>query len=263
MKSTIYQPISIPGQDRDDDPGADGLDRNKNPVDMLLTLLEMLGLSMTDAIEAVVSRVGPPGVRGMLSNWTKLKHFNFSAPPTKVIEQVFIRAAFRCQQCGTQLRLSVDHKDRDGSNHADENLGLKCMPCNQGYTHIKTALTLAALHLFNTLGEFPSEKQILERAGLTDIGSYRLYVMTYLRLRFEANRREKKIGALLTEFRHLQRSPPIPAGMRKVEILLEMAMEMRAVHGESAFAKVLGRSPSPAELVESMADILLERKTVG
>ena len=259
MKSTIYQPIDILEQ-HGDQASADGVDRNRNPVEILLTLLEMLGLSMEDAIEAVVSRVGPPGVRGMLSNWTKLKHFNFSAPPTKVIEQVLIRAAFRCEHCGTQLRLSVDHKDRDGSNHADENLGLKCMPCNQGYTHIKTALTLAALDLFGERGKFPSEKQVLERAGLAEIGSYRLYVMTYLRLRFEANRREKKIRALLAEFHNLQRSLSQPDGIRKVDILLEMVVEMKAVHGESAFSKVLGRSHTPADLVESLANILLGRK---
>lgn len=231
-------------------------------VENLLVLLKKLGLSVDDAVEAVVSRVGPAGIEGMLSNWKKLRHFNFSAPQAKVVEEVFNRADFKCEECDTQLRLSIDHRDLDSTNHAKENLGIKCMPCNQGYEHIKTSLTLAALELFDELGKFPSEAEVLNRAGLEKIGSYRFYVMTYLRKRFEACEKETRIKKLVEDFRKVRNTKHSDKSTRLTDIFLELYSEAAKVHGDFNFQDVFDKNSSPMEHVECLATMALGRKHI-
>jgi hypothetical protein len=228
----------------------------------LISLLGKLGLSVDDAIEAVVSRVGPPGASGVLSNWKKLKHFNYSGPSSQVIENVFKQADFMCEKCGTQLRLSVDHMDRDATNHNELNLALKCMPCNQGFKHRKTALTLAAIELFDMLGAFPTKAQILERAGQKNIGSYRFYVMEYLRLRLEEDARTKNVSRLVGDFRKMDERRSSVDDMRKVDLVLEIALEAERAAGKDVIAQAFDRPRPLIEHVERLANLALGKDAV-
>jgi len=56
----------------------------------------------------------------------ELNFRNFGGNRNLVLE----RDGYQCVECGSVLRLSVDHINRDRSNNAMENLQTLCLPCH-------------------------------------------------------------------------------------------------------------------------------------
>jgi len=165
-----------------------------------LSLLEILGLDLQDAIDAVIFCVGPSGAAGRKSNWKRSPYFKHSAPSVKTFNSVYVRDGYRCSKCGTQLRLSVDHIDGDPTNHAEENLRILCGPCNQGYKYIKTQLTMAFLQFCTSYGRIPTVQEVLDAAGLESVRSYCQF-LDYLQARVLLHWEKQNIRSLAEQAR--------------------------------------------------------------
>lgn len=72
-------------------------------------LMDLLDVSETDAIRAILNLVSPPPPPATRQNWTRLSTFGHSAPMTQNLWQKLDESNFRCRQCGSQMRLSFNH----------------------------------------------------------------------------------------------------------------------------------------------------------
>jgi hypothetical protein len=125
--------------------------------------------------------------------------FGHSAPETATLRQLFDAADYRCTECGSQLRLGLDHVNSDGTDHSIGNLRVLCFSCNRAKgkgagenVHHGRRLTSAIIALYDELGQFPTNKQILERSGLTQVGRPELVAYLKKRLAEESHKRKEE-----------------------------------------------------------------------
>jgi len=139
--------------------------------------LKITGASEDEALKALISAFAPLQPSALRQNWLRSKDTGNTAPATAEIWQKFEEADFRCVTCGSQLRITLDHIDGDGKNHALSNLQVLCFSCNREKSRKGTGdkdhglrIYRAAIKLFNESGRFPTNAQIKQRAGVRHIG---------------------------------------------------------------------------------------------
>jgi hypothetical protein len=144
-------------------------------------LLTILGVSEDEALQAIISAVTPlqPGV--LRQNWSRLSTFGNTAPSTQDIWKKFEESDFRCSNCGSQLRITLDHKDGNSTNHRLENIQVLCFVCNRKkakkgvQVENKTLRVVKAVMAhFKSHRSFPSRKQIIEATGIKSLPTYLL-----------------------------------------------------------------------------------------
>jgi len=159
----------------------------------LIEIMELLDVSEEDAIKAILNLVSPPPPPATRQNWTRLSTFGHDAPTTKDLWRKLEEADFRCQKCGSQMRLSFNHINSNPKDHRLENLEVICFACNRLVSQKGTKdnnhhykLAVSAIELWKKDNNFPSLKEIRENAGVEQIGG-----ATYL-LKFIQNRLSTK-----------------------------------------------------------------------
>lgn len=174
-----------------------------NRMNKLRRFIEVAGITEDEALSALVAAVTPPQLGPMRQNWMRQPQFGHSAPDTATLKHLFESADYRCMECGSQLRLGLDHLNSDGTDHSSENLKVMCFSCNRAKgrgedqnRHHGRRLVVAIIELFDELGRFPTSREITEKSGLTRIGRSELIV--YLKRRLsQSGTRSDSIGGVI------------------------------------------------------------------
>lgn len=154
-------------------------------------LMELLEVSETDAIKAILNLVSPPPPPATRQNWSRQSTFGHSAPTTQDLWEKLEESNFRCHQCGSQMRLSFNHINSDATDHRLENLEVICFACNRAASskgtkdadqHFK--LAIAAIELWQEHGVFQTFNVIKDRAGVDQVGGA-TYLLKYIEKRLE------------------------------------------------------------------------------
>lgn len=93
--------------------------------------IKLIGASEKEALTALLSSFGMSQPNATVQYWKKHDAYGKTAPTTQEIISVYINNDYRCQECGSQRRLWVDHIDGNAKNHSLDNLQLLCMAYNR------------------------------------------------------------------------------------------------------------------------------------
>lgn len=154
-------------------------------------LIKLLGISEDDILKSILSAFVPlqPGV--VRANWKSSSHHGNAAPGTAEIWEKFVEADFRCTECGSQRRITLDHIDGNASNHELSNLRVVCYDCNRKLSSKGTQDQDAQLRIYKAffelreeLGRDPTNKEILNRSGVSQIGGA-TYLLKFLKARLD------------------------------------------------------------------------------
>ena len=138
----------------------------------LKTFLTTFGVTEEEALKALISVFTPcsPGV--VRQGFRRCAEYGTAAETTE-IWNLMVAADFRCELCGSQYRITIDHKDRNKANNRPDNLRVLCAACNRaqnsrGVATPNLGLTIyrTALDLFEELGRFPTASEISIRANI-------------------------------------------------------------------------------------------------
>lgn len=165
-------------------------------MELLKRFIESTGISEEEALSALIAAVSPPQLGPLRQNWQRQPQFGHSAPDTDVLRKLFEAADYRCTACRSQLRLGIDHINSDGTDHSIGNLRVLCFSCNRAKgkgsgenVHHGRRLVAAILELYDQNGAFPSNKEIMAKAGITYVGRPELVAYLKRRLAEEAARK--------------------------------------------------------------------------
>lgn len=161
--------------------------------------LNWTGCSSEDALRAVLSAISPyqPGsLRQKIEGRQKeMSRALEDVPDTWGIWQMFESADFRCKECGSQLRITLDRVDpRQG--YERKNLRVLCADCNRRRSRPNSSsegsLILKVFRAVRDLltakpDRFPSDPEIKITAGISDL-SGSLYLVNFLRHRWQMSR---------------------------------------------------------------------------
>jgi hypothetical protein len=151
----------------------------------VLEFLELLNVDEEEALSALLSAFGPPQPGALRGAWKKNAHFGNAAPTTKEFWNLFTDSQFKCSNCGSRLRLTVDHIDGDGKNHAAGNLQVLCFSCNRkriGSTakgRANVNIYRAAMKALRETGSIPRNRDVAKSAGGPIGGA--TYLLKFLR----------------------------------------------------------------------------------
>ena len=146
-------------------------------LNLIKEFIEKIDISQDDALEALLSAFAPAQASALRQGWITHDRFGHSSPSTKDIWKKFEDADFRCNDCGSQYRISLDHIDSNPLNHSLDNLAVLCSACNRGKSSKGTRdkkhqlrIYRAIIEYWNEHEKFPSNSEILTRAGVEQIG---------------------------------------------------------------------------------------------
>ena len=153
--------------------------------------LNLIGATEEEALGALLGSFGISQPNATVQYWKKHDAYGKSAPTTQEVIEVFVSNNYKCQECGSQRRLSLDHIDGNAKDHRVSNLQLLCMSCNRAKSKKGTRdkdhqLTIynAAMELCKELNRFPTYNEVKERAKVEQIGGVK-YFLDYLKHRYE------------------------------------------------------------------------------
>lgn len=154
--------------------------------------LKCIGATEDEALAALLGSFGISQPNATVQYWKKHHAYGKSAPTTQEVISVFVGKDYRCNECGSQRRLSLDHINGDAKDHRVENLQLLCMSCNRAKskkgTRDKDHLLViynATMELCQELAHFPTYKEIQKRAKVEQIGGAK-YFLDYIKHRYES-----------------------------------------------------------------------------
>ena len=160
----------------------------------LKEIMELLEVSETDAIKAVLNLVSPPPPPATRQNWSRQSTFGHCAPSTLDLWTKLVESDFRCDKCQSQMRLSFNHINSDAKDHRLENLEVICFACNRAASlkgtkdtdhHYK--LAMAAIELWKKDQDYPTLNQIRDQAGVDQIGGA-TYLLKFIEKRLNDKR---------------------------------------------------------------------------
>lgn len=161
-------------------------------------LIEILGASEDEVLSALLTAFSPPQPSALSGAWKQRK--NYKNPPTgKEMWRLFEDADFRCTKCGSQHRITLDHKDKNSNDSSANNLQVLCFGCNRatgkGIARNKNSGLLAyrvLLKYFREHEEMPTRTQVAKMMGHESVGSY-LYLLAFLQHRLGKPERLKRM----------------------------------------------------------------------
>lgn len=160
----------------------------------LIEVMNLLEVSETDAIKAILNLVSPPPPPATRQNWTRLSTFGHNAPTTQDLWTKLEEANFKCQKCSSQMRISFNHINGNAKDHGLSNLEVVCFACNRKVSkkgtndtdhHLK--LAMAAIELWKKVGYFPSLEEIRQKAGVRQIGGA-TYLLKFIKTRLTSKK---------------------------------------------------------------------------
>lgn len=151
----------------------------------LLEFLESLDVEEDEALKALLSAFSPCQPGALRGSWKQRK--NYGAPPeTREIWMLFENASFRCSQCKSYHRITLDHINDDPFDNRLENLRVLCYDCNRSKTErgvknkdLSVRVYRAAIKLFNSLGRWPTDSEVRQEAQVEDL-SGATYMVRFL-----------------------------------------------------------------------------------
>jgi Zn finger protein HypA/HybF involved in hydrogenase expression len=146
-------------------------------MELVREFLDKMEISEEDALQALLAAFSPLQASALRQNWMKNISFGNSAPSTADIWRKFEEANFKCSLCGSQYRITLDHADDNPRNHSYENLVVLCFECNRARSTKATRdkghqlrIYRAVIDHYHEFGTFPTNGEILRRAGVEQIG---------------------------------------------------------------------------------------------
>lgn len=157
----------------------------------LQELMELLDVSETDAIKAILNLISPPPPPATRQNWSRQSTFGNSAPSSQDLWKKLVSSDFRCNKCKSQMRLSFNHINSNATDHSLENLEVICFACNRAASEKGTRdvdhhfkLAMAAIQLWRSSINYPSLNEIREHAGVAQVGGA-TYLLKFIQTRLE------------------------------------------------------------------------------
>lgn len=156
--------------------------------------MDLLEVTETDAIKAILNLVSPPPPPATKQNWSRQSTFGNSAPSTKDLWGKLVESDFRCHKCQSQMRLSFNHINSNAKDHRLENLEVICFSCNRAASEKGTKdtdhhykLAMAAIELWKESPSYPSLNEIREKAGVEQVGGA-TYLLKFIEKRLETKK---------------------------------------------------------------------------
>jgi len=156
-------------------------------VDLVKEFLTKMDVSEDDALQALLAAFSPIQASALRQNWMRSSNFGNTAPTTKDIWRKFEEADFRCSNCGSQYRITLDHSDNNPLNHEYSNLVVLCFECNRGRSAKATRDRQHQLRIYRAVIDhwhehksFPTNREIQDRAQVEQIGGS-TYMVKWLR----------------------------------------------------------------------------------
>ena len=184
---------------------------SKNIVnkDKVKEFMELLDIPEEEVLQALLSAFGAPSPGAIRQNWTRLTTFGNEAPTTAELQQKFVDADFRCGKCGSQHKVTIQHKDGNATNHKLDNLEVWCFQCNRGDSskatetrNKQTKVYLIIMQYWKKHKKVPKESEIQKIMGIkTNIDYYRL---KWLKTILEGKKGNKFTETLRNVIRTLQ-----------------------------------------------------------
>jgi hypothetical protein len=179
---------------KSDEKNSGDITSEKRQSEGLELFTKLLGLTDGDVLRAVISAYKPPQPGALVGSWKQRK--NYSAPLTSgEVWAMYVKHDFRCAQCGSQYKISLDHIDNNSMSDDKDNFQVLCMKCNRRKRsgNIKnTDVAIKTMRAFFRLCEenntLPSQRETLDRAkedspGLRD-DCEAIYLYKFLAHRF-------------------------------------------------------------------------------
>ncbi len=145
-----------------------------------------------DVMKALLGAFGPKDPGALSHAWRNRPGYGRSVPTAQEFWDMYERADFRCSECRSQRRLTLDHQNRDTTDHSPDNLVVLCFDCNRARSNRPTINKDARLRLYRSavklhrqLNRFPTRREILADSGVTRT-SGATYMLKYLEARLQA-----------------------------------------------------------------------------
>jgi len=155
----------------------------------LKEIMELLEISETDAIKAILNLVSPPPPPATRQNWSRQSTFGHSAPSTQDLWVKLVESDFRCHKCQSQMRLSFNHINSNATDHRLDNLEVICFACNRASSEKGTKdtdhhfkLAMSAIELWKKSPDYPSLTEIRDAAGVNQVGGA-TYLLKFIEIR--------------------------------------------------------------------------------
>ena len=166
-----------------------GITRQRLIMEKLNEFISIFEISEDDAIKAILSSITPIPPSSTKQNWSRLSTFGNNSPATSDLWRKMIESDFRCEKCGSQIRITFNHIDGDAKNHDLSNIEVLCFDCNKSISSKKTLnvnhkykIAMSCLSLFLENGYFPENKEIIKHCGIDKLGSA-TYMIKFLKSR--------------------------------------------------------------------------------
>ena len=161
----------------------------------LTYLIAMLKIPEDEAIKAILSAFSPCQPGSLRQAWLNRKDYEGEIPLTRQIWELFESADFRCVLCKSQHRITLDHVNNNPNDHRLENLQVLCADCNRGknkrgiiFQHSSVRVYKAVLVLYQQNRVFPTDSEILQESGITNLAGSR-YLIRFLERRITGSSR--------------------------------------------------------------------------
>lgn len=160
-------------------------------MDNIKEFLELFDIPEEEALQSLLSAFSPPQMGPYRQNWRRLSTFGNSSPTSQEIWKKFEEANYKCNECGSHLRITLDHKDGNSTNHSLDNLEVLCYQCNRAKSskgtktrNKKAKVYLAIMQHWNEHHTFPTIKEVQNIMG-TDKAGIDIYMGKWLKSKLE------------------------------------------------------------------------------
>jgi 5-methylcytosine-specific restriction endonuclease McrA len=152
----------------------------------VLELINLLGLSDDDILRALLSVYSPCQPGSIRQSWNNRKNYGPS-PSSIEIWSIYEKYDFRCAQCRSQYRISIDHINNDRFDSSPKNLQVLCQSCNRAKqkrgiknkdAQVKVYKSL--MELSKTNDDLPNSYQIHKHAKIGHSGGASMYLVKFL-----------------------------------------------------------------------------------
>ncbi len=149
----------------------------------------LLKISDDEILTSLIAAFTPSNPGSIRQVWNQRK--NYTAPEkTSDIWELWERADFRCEECGTHYDLTIHHKNDNSHYSSVPNLQVLCRNCNRAKSgrpvkerNLRLKVFKAFIDLQAELGRIPEQGEIRSRLGITQL-SGATYLYHFLAKRF-------------------------------------------------------------------------------
>lgn len=177
---------------------------------------ELLGLSELELLQAAVSAFSPCQPGALLGTWKQRIAYK-DPPTTQEIWKLQKDSGFKCIECGSYLRITIDHINDNSNDNSLHNLRILCSACNRARRHkvtngkhLSARIYKAAVDFAKTHKRWPRPSEVAKVVGVKNIGGTN-YMLSFIadKMGFEAATKSR---------------PSISNGMKRREVKNEVSL---------------------------------------